>query len=324
MEEQELRRLLARSKQGLLTPEEHAQLDRWYAALDPSGRGDEGVFRDSEHESAVRERLLARILEKMPTGTTRRTIRMRRLVQWAAAVLLLCVSAVSFYHFYTSASNGLPFIQEYQTSTAPVGKLLKVQLGDGSEVVLNAGSSVTYPKHFANDIREVRLEGEAFFDVAPDASKPFVVRAGKMDVRVIGTSFNVRAHPDMDNAKVTVATGKVSVEAEGKTLSQLNPNQEISYDQQTARFAVADIDAQLATTWQSGEVRLDGVSFQELAIVVKNTWGMTLETASERLMEANYKTTFHVSNPVDDVMQVIGKIASANYQITDHKILLYE
>src|SRR5690606_16814984 len=111
----------------------------------------------------------------------------------------------------------------------------------------------------------------------------FVVKTGDMDVRVLGTSFNVRAHPDMDQAKVTVASGKVRVEADGKTLSLLNPNQEISYDTQTTKFEVADTDAKLATAWQSGEIRLDGVSFQELAIVIKNTWGMTLQTSSKRL-----------------------------------------
>src|SRR3546814_16431660 len=76
----------------------------------------------------------------------------------------------------------------------------------------------------------------------------------------------------MDQAKVTVTSGKVSVEADGKMLSLLNPNQEISYDKGTTKFEVADTDAKLATSWQSGEISLEGVSLQELAIVIKNTW----------------------------------------------------
>src|SRR3546814_15414912 len=97
----------------------------------------------------------------------------------------------------------------------------------------------------------------------------------------------------MDQAKVTVTSGKVSVEADGKMLSLLNPNQEISYDKGTTKFEVADTDAKLATSWQSGEIRLDGVSFQELAIVITNTWGVTHQTSSNRLQLANYKTTIH-------------------------------
>src|SRR3546814_15670621 len=87
---------------------------------------------------------------------------------------------------------------------------------------------------------------------------------------------------------------------------------------------LADTDAKLATSWQSGEIRLDGVSFQELAIVIKNTWGVTLQTSSKRLKLANYKTTFHAKDRLDDVMKVIGKITNTTYEIGDNKIILYE
>lgn len=326
MEDRELRQLLARSAKGALTPAERQRLDQWYESHDLPGERGDGVFKNAQHEDAVRRRLLARILERLPSAPARKGNGLRRLrpVRWAAAVLLVCVSVVILYHRYGPEAVNVPSTEALQTSTAPTGKLLKVRLEDGSEILLNAGSSVSYPTRFAGETREVRLTGEAFFNVAPDSERAFVVKAGKMDVRVLGTSFNVRAHPEMDEAKVTVATGKVSVETEGKALSLLKPNQEMSFDQQTAHFAVADIDANLATSWQRGEIRLDGVSFQELAVVVKNTWGLTLETASDRLKEANYKTTFHVSNSIDDVMQVIGKIAGANYHIEDTKILLYD
>src|SRR5690606_11240512 len=228
------------------------------------------------------------------------------------------------YHNQHLGRMGWFVTWNHQTSTAPTGKILKLRLEDGSEVLLNAGSTVSYPQQFTADIRAVYLEGEAFFEIAPDAAKPFIVKTKKMDVRVLGTSFNVRAHPDIDQAKVTVASGKVSVESDGKTLSLLNPNQEISYDKQTTHFEVVDTDAKLATSWQSGEIRLDGVSFQELAIVVKNTWGLTLETHSERLKSANYKTTFHATNRIGDVMHVIGKMTNTNYEIKDQKIILYE
>jgi len=308
---------------GDLTPQEQAKLDQWYADFDVTAK-DLDVFADGEHEKKVRKRLLKRILDKVPNTPKRAVFRIGKPIQWAAAMLLIGGIALFFHYKGLPGRTGLFLAGNYQTSTAPTGKLLNVRLEDGSEILLNAGSSVSYPNQFARDIREVYLEGEAFFHIAPDAEKPFVVKTGKMDVRVLGTSFNVRAHPDMDQAKVTVASGKVSVEADGKTLSLLNPNQEISYDKQTTKFEVADTDAKLATSWQSGEIRLDGVSFQELAIVIKNTWGLTLQTSSERLKSANYKTTFHATNRLGDVMQVIGKMTNANYEIKDQKIVLYE
>lgn len=322
MDKKELYQLLNKSKKGTLTPAEQDRLDRWYADFDVTAK-DADVFADEQHEKNVRERLLERILEKVPTTPAPAVFRIRRYIKWAAAILVIGGIAF-FYRENLPGRMGLSLAIGQQKTTAPTGKLLTVHLEDGSEVILNAGATLSYPRRFSADTREVYLRGEAFFHVAPNAEKPFVVKTGKMDVRVLGTSFNVRAHPDMDQAKVTVASGKVSVEADGKTLSLLNPNQEISYDKQTTRFEVADTDAKLATSWQSGEIRLDGVPFQELAIVIKNTWGMTLQTSSERLKTANYKTTFHATNRLDDVMRVIGKITNATYEIKDNKIILYE
>jgi Fe2+-dicitrate sensor, membrane component len=323
MDEKELYQLLDKYQKGSLTPQEQAKLDQWYADFDITAK-DHSVFAGDLHEQEVRRRLLEKILDKVPDTPKRMALRIGKPLQWAAAVLLLIGGIAFFYHNRLPGGGGLSLSENHQTATAQTGKLVKLRLEDGSEIILNAGSTVAYPKQFAADIREVFLEGEAFFDIAPDADKPFIVKTGKMDIRVLGTSFNVRAHPDMHQAKVTVASGKVSVEADGKTLGLLNPNQEMNYDKQTAKFEVATTDAKLATSWQSGEIRLDGVSFQELAIVIKNTWGLTLETRSERLKTANYKTTFHATNPIDDVMQVIGKITNANYEITDQKIRLYE
>lgn len=323
MDEKELHQLLDKYEKGILTSQEQAKLDQWYADFDVTAK-DLDVFTHGQHEKEARKRLLTRILDKVPDTPKRTILRVLKPIQWAAAVLLLIGGLAFFYHDRLPGRMRLSLAGSHQTSTAPTGKLLKLRLKDGSEILLNAGSTVSYPKLFAADIREVYLEGEAFFDIAPDAEKPFIVKTKKMDVRVLGTSFNVRAHPDMDQAKVTVASGKVSVEANGKTLSLLNPNQEIHYDKQTAKFEVANTDAKLATSWQSGEIRLDGVSFQELAIVVKNTWGLTLETGSERLKSANYKTTFHATNRLSDVMQVIAKMTNANYEIKDQKIRLYE
>lgn len=299
-------------------------LDSWYAGFDRK-KHDIKVFRNAEHEEQVRLRLLQRIIDKIPAREVLKPKRQAKSYFWfgtAAAVVALLVSIALFLH--PDNSNWFP-TNEYawQTSTAQTGKLLKVTLGDGSEIILNAGSTLTYPKHFASDQREVRLEGEAFFNVVPDADKPFIVNTDKINIMVLGTSFNIHAHPGLDT-KVTVATGKVSVATKDKNLGLLLPNQQISYDNLTDEYHVTETDAELATTWQKGEIRLDGVSFRELAVVIENTWGISLETSSERLESASYKTTFHTNNEIEDIMKVISKISGANYRITNQTITLYE
>jgi ferric-dicitrate binding protein FerR (iron transport regulator) len=86
-----------------------------------------------------------------------------------------------------------------------------VMLPDGSHVYLNAGTRLKYPDHFSDSTREVYLEGEAFFEVAHDSLHPFIVQAGQIATRVLGTSFNVRAYTDEPDMVVGVKTGKVKV-----------------------------------------------------------------------------------------------------------------
>ena len=217
MEKKELYQLLDKFQNGSLTPQEQAKLDQWYADFDLRNKALD-VFADHQHEKEVHKRLLAKILDNMPGTPKRKIFRIGKPIQWAAALLL--IGSIGFFFYSQHAGRmGWFLAWNHQTSTAPTGKILKIRLEDGSEILLNAGSTVAYPQQFTTAIREVYLEGEAFFEIAPDAARPFIVKTKEMDVRVLGTSFNVRAHPDMDQAKVTVASGKVSVESDGTTLS---------------------------------------------------------------------------------------------------------
>ncbi|MEL7585258.1 MAG: FecR domain-containing protein [Prolixibacteraceae bacterium] len=86
-----------------------------------------------------------------------------------------------------------------------------IKLPDGSAVTLNHGTRIDYPDEFRNDIREILIEGEAFFEVSPDPERPFVIHAGKATIKVLGTSFNVNAYPANESVEVIVETGKVQI-----------------------------------------------------------------------------------------------------------------
>lgn len=103
------------------------------------------------------------------------------------------------------------------TLNTEVNETREYQLPDGSKIWLNQSSSLKYPESFANDSREVYLEGEAFFDIAPNKEKPFIIHANNTQTRVVGTSFGIRAVKDADEVVVTVSTGIVNLSAEGKT-----------------------------------------------------------------------------------------------------------
>jgi len=128
---------------------------------------------------------------------------------------------------YVAASAGQSSPEVYNTLTVPYGSRFKLLLSDGTKVKLNVGSSIKYPVAFTGDKRVVEVTGEVFFDVAPDSRHPFVVRAHKEEVEVLGTDFVVSDYPGEKHAKVVVASGMVRV-LSGKGSTQVRASQGVN------------------------------------------------------------------------------------------------
>jgi ferric-dicitrate binding protein FerR (iron transport regulator) len=126
------------------------------------------------------------------------------------AVVLLVASGIIWF----SQGDRLN-VRENLAITDDYGRT-KIELADGSVVTLNNGSHLNYPDQFKGNFREVELEGEAFFEVQPNPEKPFIIHAGRADIQVLGTSFNVNAFPESGEIAVVVQTGKVQVSANDK------------------------------------------------------------------------------------------------------------
>jgi len=131
---------------------------------------------------------------------------------------------------YTHALAGQTSSEVYNTLTVPYGSRFKLLLSDGTKVKLNVGSSIKYPVAFTGDKRVVEVTGEAFFDVAPDSRHPFIVRAHKEEIEVLGTNFVVSDYPGEKHAKVAVASGLVSVHS-GKSFTQIRSSQGANIDE---------------------------------------------------------------------------------------------
>ncbi|MBV7532078.1 FecR family protein [Chitinophaga sp. sic0106] len=144
------------------------------------------------------------------------------------------------------ASAGNNQNQENTLST-PAGMKYKIMLPDGSAVWLNAASSLTYPAVFAAGNRTVKLQGEAFFDIAADPAKPFIVQAGNQSVQVLGTRFNVNAYPEDGEHKTTLLQGAVKV-SQGNNAIIIQPGQQTICSNETAIRKV-NADTEKETAW---------------------------------------------------------------------------
>lgn len=140
---------------------------------------------------------------------------------------------------------------EYHTIRVPRGGEYNLQLSDNTKVYLNAGSSLRYPVRFTGDKREVVLIGEGYFEVAKDSTKPFIVKAGNIDVRVQGTAFNVNAYPDEECISTTLVEGKVQVDY-GTERQFLQPGTRLVYDKSDGHAVISAVDVEVYTSWKDG------------------------------------------------------------------------
>lgn len=140
---------------------------------------------------------------------------------------------------------------EYHTIRVPRGGEYNLQLSDNTKVYLNAGSSLRYPVRFTGDKREVVLIGEGYFEVAKDSTKPFIVKAGNIDVRVLGTEFNVNAYPDEECISTTLVEGKVQVDY-GTERQFLQPGTRLVYDRSDGHAEISAVDVEVYTSWKDG------------------------------------------------------------------------
>ena len=147
-----------------------------------------------------------------------------------------------------------------------------VVLSDGTKIHLNAETRLTYPVCFSGQERIVQIEGEAYFDVAPDKEHPFIVQTPHTSIRVTGTSFNVRAYADEQMESTTLVSGAVTINS-GNEDFELVPNQHFAYDKTARTSTVANVNPELYTSWESGSFIFMNVSLGSVMSYLSRWYG---------------------------------------------------
>ncbi|WP_160715038.1 FecR family protein [Chitinophaga solisilvae] len=324
MNKRELLDLLQKEVQGKCTSEETARLDAWYASFDSRTIP---VFGSQAEEELVRTRLRNRIYSRITADMPdlpapahkRKTMVFFRM---AAAVLVLLGLACAAYLFRQEQRVPQP-AATLLSSVSPAGKMLKVILTDGSEVWLNAGSTLTYPSGFKGRAREVFLKGEAFFQVATQAEQPFMVHTDTISTVVLGTSFNIKAYPELGSIRINVATGKVGVLMGGNALGTLLPDQQLTYHKPDHSYEIETKDGVTANAWKEGNIHLDGVTFDELAAVLEHNFGYRLQTSRTDIRNVRFSMNIISSSKIEEVMRIVCSITQAQYNIRQQVISIY-
>ncbi|WCT14498.1 FecR family protein [Mucilaginibacter jinjuensis] len=313
MDIDKFRQKLTRYLKGEANETENALIDAWYRS-----------YKDKEQDlsEAEKQRIRNVIYAKVKPVIVKPSVFRLPVFRIAASLLVFAGLSLMFYRLRTLRLAKEQVV--YNTIRTSTKGLKQINLPDSSVVWLNAASTIQVPVEFKGHLREIKLiEGEAFFDVKRNLQHPFVVHTGKLNVQVLGTSFNVRSYQKLSNIQVSVATGKVGVVKGGKCLAMLLPGQQLSYATITGQYHEQAVNANDAQSWKTGYTTLSQANFQELAVVINNIFGLSLKAGNEHVNSYLFSMRIQHNLPADQILKVISQIHNTHFRKEGKDVILY-
>ena len=238
-----------------------------------------------------------------------------RKIAWAAAAAVIFMGMALIYLMVDRKVGTEQMLVQHSAGNYSGKQYL--HLPDGSTVLMNEGSSLSYEPEFGQSVREVTLMGEAYFDIAHDVSKPFIVRTGEVTTRVLGTAFNIRANGN--KVVVTVTRGLVEVGENGKALAKIKPEEQITVDTYTHQFTTASVDTTEETKWKAQYLVMENITIEQAARMVEKRYQVTISFTNPQVKNCQLTATFINNERIEKVMKVLSDIAGATYKVEgDH------
>lgn len=246
----------------------------------------------------------------------------QKFIRIAAVFLVAGLFGVFSYQSWYQAEQKEqePVLRKISTDN---GQRANLTLADGTEVMLNADSKLELPKEFASDVREVHINGEAYFKVSENEDKPFLVHSKGSMVRVLGTAFSIRSYPEDQQVQVVVEEGRVSFGQEKETEDQkviLNRNELGAFDLSTNIVATRKVeDIKLYMSWRNGYLKFEETQLKGIAKALERRYDVEVFFKDPTLKEL-LLTAYLKSRSLRNVLDVIATSLEISYKLDDNKI----
>ena len=210
---------------------------------------------------------------------------------------------------------------QYTMIETATGQQSTLTLNDGTIVRLNQNSKLIYPKNFDQHTRHVTLQGEAYFEVAHNVKKPFLVDVGCYTVKVLGTKFNVAAYSGNVYSYTSLKEGKVLIidNQEGhKVLSELKPGTQLGYNKKTGDYSVKSIDINAIATWSLNQIVIRDQKLETVAEMLSSKYGYTFDITNSKIEKLKYNITIE-KEPLDEILSDIHCVTPQVHYSIDHE-----
>jgi ferric-dicitrate binding protein FerR (iron transport regulator) len=296
-QQNKINRLIHYLLKGKSKKEEVKEINEWYNSFNNNEKVT--VYtKEMESEKTVKDKILNKTLAQIRTEKQRKPVHIYKNYYWRAAAsiaffFIIAAGALILSDVFTTRE---PEIVLNEKVTKP-GEKSRITLFDGTSITLNADSKFKFPNNFNSETREVYLEGEAYFEVAENPSKPFIVHTGNFTITVLGTVFNVKSFPRENSHYVSLINGSVRVINDKQELKSeeiiLKPDQQFSYDKITGKNKINSFNLMQVTGWKVGVQIFNDTPLHEVLVQLQREYGVGFrledKASGELKITANYE-----------------------------------
>ena len=280
---------------------------------------------DTDTPLALRDKMFARIkaevLKEQPA--MKRTLDKTLVPAWAKWAAMICIPICIAFFTYNILSisnadkNRSPFMVK-----ANKGDKATVVLPDGTDVILNSASQLSYLSDFGRNERRVHLEGEGYFKVAHDARRTFIVHVGELGVNVMGTVFNDCAYIKDQDVTVVLLEGKVGVYTPS-TSATLSPGEKINYNKSTRKLSTEKVYPDDYVSWTKGNLYFQNESLENIMKALSRVYDVTIRIDSPKISEERFTGTIP-GGGIQNALNIIMLTSPFRYEVEDSVIILKE
>ncbi len=320
--------ILAAYLSGALDAEQRAAVEAWYDASPANRRLMGEIYRLLYLNDRIND--TARIdVEKAYVHCRTRIREQARRRVWLRSLKRLAASAAVIVVLLAGgwmARSSVERLTRPMVVYTQVGERSQAVLPDGTKVWLNSSSRVEYAASFFSRKRRVKMDGEAYFEVSHDRHAPFVVSTNGLDIRVLGTRFNIRNNEDKHLITTVLLEGSVeaSVTGERGTALRLHPSQQLTFDTDTKSMLLTDIPtAERSINWIYGRFSFEHNTLEEIAEELNRYYNVDIRFKDDALRQLRFSGDFQVDDGIYHIMSVLQLTYKFNYRIVDNDIEIY-
>ena len=315
--------LLAKYLIGSLSPEEMEEVLRW---------------RDlsAENEVVFSEVLRLRLSwnaakyadgERIDMALEKVNVRINRARRYRIARSLLKYAAIILL-FVSFSAVGWNYFKPETYVTIALGdseSVKKVTLDDGSVVWLRGNSVLKIPQSFSAVNRTVSLQGEAFFDVAKNAQYPLYVSTNYVNIKVLGTAFNVKTDEKHQNVETVLARGKVALlDKQWNPILDMSPGEKVTYDNNKNEYATEVVDVNVCTAWRLNQFVFENGTLREIVNQLCVKFNVNINLESTKLAQRKFRCVINEDESLPDILKLLKYLAPIQYRIEGKEIFIYE